>query len=168
MLPRHHVRVNALIVRNGHILLVKFDDRGLVHFNLPGGGVEPEETAHSAVIREVREETGADVAVGPLAFVVEWQPAVVGPAAPGHPHVRLIFHSQLLGSTEPAMPLQPDSQQIGVEWVRLDRLDQVPLLQPRIAQSLSRALSQQDGIDRYILGDERPTDDTVRRVPGGP
>ena len=65
------------------------------------------------------------------------------------------------------MPAQPDRQQIGVEWVRLDRLDCVPLLQPRIASSVSRALAQQDGFDRYILGDARPIDDTARQVRGG-
>jgi len=54
--------VSAAIIRDGHVLLVRrarTPAEGL--FTLPGGRVEPGETLHEAVVREIREETGLGI-----------------------------------------------------------------------------------------------------------
>ncbi|MCW3843903.1 NUDIX hydrolase [Micromonospora yasonensis] len=44
------------------------------HWDIPGGYVEPGESPHAACVREIREELGLDISVGPL-LVVDWAPA---------------------------------------------------------------------------------------------
>jgi 8-oxo-dGTP diphosphatase len=53
--------------QQGRLLLIqRAHDPGRGRWSLPGGRVEPGETDHSAVYREVLEETGLRVIVGPL------------------------------------------------------------------------------------------------------
>lgn len=64
---RPMVGVGAVVLREGAILL---EQRGKPPaegtWSIPGGLVELGETAEGAVVREVREETGLEVVVGPL------------------------------------------------------------------------------------------------------
>ena len=68
------VRVGALIVRDGAVLLVEHD--GLweagTFWTPPGGGVAFGESLADALVREVREETGLVVRVGPLRYVLDF------------------------------------------------------------------------------------------------
>jgi ADP-ribose pyrophosphatase YjhB (NUDIX family) len=73
-------RCAGAIVRDdaGRLLLVRRANepsRGL--WSVPGGRLEPGESAPAAAAREVREETGLDVAVGALLCTVELGPYVV-------------------------------------------------------------------------------------------
>ena len=60
---RPYLAVSAAIFRDGRVLIVR-RARPPAHglYTLPGGGVELGETLEQAVIREVREETGLDIA----------------------------------------------------------------------------------------------------------
>lgn len=64
------VSVSAVVRRRdepSQILLMKRSDNQ--HWGLPGGYVEPGESVVSATRREVREETGYEIEVGPLVGV---------------------------------------------------------------------------------------------------
>jgi mutator protein MutT len=66
------VGVGAIVVDGSHVVLVKRAHEPLKGaWSLPGGAVEVGETLAEAVAREVREETGLDVRVGPLVEVLE-------------------------------------------------------------------------------------------------
>lgn len=62
-------RAVALIIRDGMLLTAKNEKHDC--FYLPGGGVHFGETAEEAIIREMREETGAQLEIDRLAFVQE-------------------------------------------------------------------------------------------------
>jgi ADP-ribose pyrophosphatase YjhB (NUDIX family) len=51
--------VAAVIFDGERVLLQRRDDNG--RWGLPGGGVDPGESVHAAIVREVREETGLEV-----------------------------------------------------------------------------------------------------------
>lgn len=84
--------VNAIVIRSGQVLLMKREDFQV--WGVPGGHVDPEESVAEAAVREAKEETGYDVALGALIGVYsaigDWQDmhacafmATVGPEEPG-------------------------------------------------------------------------------------
>ena len=59
-----HVRVTGVVIENDHILLLNQDTGSGRAWSLPGGKVEEGESLSTALVREMREETGIEVAVG--------------------------------------------------------------------------------------------------------
>ncbi|WP_217189377.1 NUDIX domain-containing protein [Streptomyces buecherae] len=55
------IRAAALVIRDAHLLLIRFRGDDGEWYEIPGGGVEPGETPRDAVVRELREETGLTV-----------------------------------------------------------------------------------------------------------
>ena len=60
------IRVAAIVVEDGNILLVRHLKDGRTYWMLPGGGVDYGETLAGALKRELREELRVDLHVGNL------------------------------------------------------------------------------------------------------
>jgi ADP-ribose pyrophosphatase YjhB (NUDIX family) len=65
MLPVRYASSALVFDEAGRVLLIK-QNYGQRKYGVPGGVVEFGETPTEAAVREVREETGVDVALGPL------------------------------------------------------------------------------------------------------
>lgn len=89
------VTVSAVVEYEGNYLLVEEYSMGRRVLNQPGGHIEAGESPEEAVVREVLEETGCDVACGELVGVYLWI----------HPQtrqqfLRLVFVAEFLGCDE--------------------------------------------------------------------
>jgi len=83
-------------------------------WELPGGKVEPGESDHEALLREVAEELGVVVRIGER----------VGGDWPLGPYVLRVWLATLVGDVEP----RPLEQHDALAWVDVDDLDAVAWL----------------------------------------
>jgi len=73
--PRR-VNTRGIIFRDGELLVTKFrqdDGSESVHWGTFGGGVDPLESLHDAIHREMIEETGITPKVGKLLFMQQFE-----------------------------------------------------------------------------------------------
>ena len=130
------VRVAALAVRDGTILLARHVKSGRVAYLLPGGGVEPMESAVSALERELREEAGVSCSVGALRYVIETQ----APAGTRQV-VQLVFDVEIHGE----IGISTDRRVTGCAWhpvADLRRLRIHPDAGDQIAHDLERGSTE--------------------------
>ena len=150
-----HVRIRCtgLIIENGCILLVEYEDNG-IHYNLPGGGLEPFETIKEGVAREVLEETTAEVTVGSLALTYEMTPhKQSGEYSIQDPHgLHLIFECKLKENSMPKLPINPDPHQSAVKWMPINELDSI-LLFPNIKKEIKAYAENKKNIE--LIEDHR-------------
>ena len=108
--------VAAVIQRDGLILATQ---RGYGAYKgwweFPGGKMEPGETAQEALVREIREELDAEIAVGDLLRTVEWD----------YPEFHLTLHCYLCTHSSPTLHLNEHSD---ARWLDKAALRSVPWL----------------------------------------
>jgi ADP-ribose pyrophosphatase YjhB (NUDIX family) len=91
---RPQLAVSAVIFRDGKVLLVRrARSPGRGFYSLPGGRVELGESLHTALHREVREETGLEIEIVGLAG---WREVLPSASGGGH-YVIMSFAARWAG-----------------------------------------------------------------------
>jgi ADP-ribose pyrophosphatase YjhB (NUDIX family) len=121
---RIEILARGLLVVDGRVLLCRNVKHGYRY--LPGGHVEPGESAAAALAREFLEESGVEVRVGPLLLTSEH--GFVQKGRPRH-EVDLVFHvEQPPDASIASWPsLEPD---IAFDWIPVGEIG-VSDLRPR-------------------------------------
>jgi ADP-ribose pyrophosphatase YjhB (NUDIX family) len=126
------VRVAALILYGGKVVLVRHRARDSSYHLLPGGGVDYRETLAEALVREVAEETGLVVEIGPPILIND----TIDPAGSRHV-VNITFTAAVVGGEITDAP--QDSRVEAVELV--DPADLATLdLRPPLAEAITTVL----------------------------
>lgn len=141
--------VRGVCVVDGHVLLCRPKKGGYTY--LPGGHIEFGETSRTALMREMKEETGLDATVGDFLGVVESQfeqhgkkhceislvyrlilgacPHAIGAC----PHVDERGLSPRIGGLSPQLPtVVAQEDWIDFAWCPIEKLDEMNLLPPEM------------------------------------
>jgi 8-oxo-dGTP diphosphatase len=126
------VRVAALILYGGKVVLVRHRARNSSYHLLPGGGVDYRETLAEALVREVAEETGLDVEIGSPVLIND----TIDPAGSRHV-VNITFRATVVGGEITHTPLDARVEAVElVDPVELASLD----LRPPLAEAIAGVL----------------------------
>ncbi|HSU58258.1 MAG TPA: NUDIX hydrolase [Bryobacteraceae bacterium] len=135
--------VGALIFDSGRVLLVERGKPPLAgYWSLPGGGVEAGERLEDAIIREVKEETGLEVATNAIAAVFErLMPDAAGTCE--YHYVLIDFYCSILGGE-----LRAGSDSRSTGWFPIDSLDD--LLMTEGTREVIQACCTRSAKDLYV------------------
>jgi 8-oxo-dGTP diphosphatase len=92
------------------------------HWTLPGGGLDFGEDPKAAVVREMAEETGLDVAVGNLAGVDSRH---IERGSSEFHSIRIIYHVDLIGGE---LTYEQDGTTDMCEWVEKEAVTELDLV----------------------------------------
>lgn len=144
----------AIIIHQGKVLLNRcYDIHNGEYYSLPGGGQNTYETMTEAVVRECLEETGYTVTPIRLAAVCEeiCEDEEIRRTYPDYAHKML--HIFLCGLAHEGVqePTEKDIKQVGIEWIELDRLQDIRLLPNALGMNITQVM---DGTAPVLLGSE--------------
>jgi 8-oxo-dGTP diphosphatase len=140
------VRPAVLLIENYHLLLMHYRYGETDVYALPGGNPDKGETLDLTVMRELQEELGIDVEVGPIAFVGEVILPETADSGAKEDVLHVVFQAQLIGGIP---RLNPDeTTALAVGWKPVSELDALNLY-PNVGRQIQRWLTSQANLE-YI------------------
>ncbi|QSO47346.1 NUDIX domain-containing protein [Alicyclobacillus mengziensis] len=135
----------ALLIHDGHVLAIKYQENNQVFYALPGGGQETGESLHQNFKRECQEELGIDVKIGELMFVREWLDEE------RHVHqLEFIFECSSYTKIEAVHSVVPDGSQIGIEWLPIANILSHHIYPLEMREHLHNLVNGQTKIPVYL------------------
>ncbi len=111
------IGVGAVIIGGDRVILIRRGkEPGYGRWSIPGGAVKLGEGLREALVREVREETGLEVKVGPMIEVLDRIVKDNGGRVAYH-YVLIDYVCSVCGGQ-----LAPDSDALEVRWVTRDEI----------------------------------------------
>lgn len=139
ILPLVRNTTRAMILRNGHILLIKKEyDDGQLCYAFPGGGQEPGETLIEALNRECLEEIGTEVEVKNLLHVADYFKQANSTRATNKHLVEFFFECVVPERYIPRNGQRPDKHQVAVVWKDIKQLDQAGFFMQTLVSCLEK------------------------------
>jgi 8-oxo-dGTP diphosphatase len=141
------VGVGAVIIRDGHVLLVcRANEPNRGQWSIPGGTVELGETLVQAAAREVWEECQVKVEAGEVLATFD----LIRRDAQG----RILYHYVLLDLAARYISGDPvaATDALEVRWVTAAELDQLDII-PRLVPVLRQALRETATASRHLSGE---------------
>ncbi len=152
--PFQRVAAYALVTTDRHVLLTQFNSRTHVpgDWGLPGGGLDPGESPADGLPREVWEETGQRIELGPLLTVQSqhWVGRSPGGRLEDFHAVRIV-HRATCPSPAPVVVHDVGGTTADARWVAFDELGGYPL------SSSWRALTELTGLAGPAADDDTDT-----------
>lgn len=125
-------RVSVIVISDDKkILLVQHRKGSRLYWVLPGGRLEYGETFQECAIRELKEETGLDIAVDSFLYLSE----AIAPDRSRH-IVNIYIKGRVVGGT---MKLGDEPVLAGVDFIPLAELERITLFPP-IAEVIAKSV----------------------------
>lgn len=140
------VRPAVLLIENNHLLLMQYRYGETDVYGLPGGNPDKGETLDLTVMRELQEELGIDVEVGPIAFVGEVIFPETNGSEPKEDVLHVVFAGQLIGGIPKLNP--EETSALAVKWKPIRELGDLSLY-PNVGRQIQRWLTAQANLE-YI------------------
>jgi 8-oxo-dGTP diphosphatase len=142
--PRKRVGADVLI-RNDRDEILVVNPSYKPGWDLPGGMAEANEPPHLAAERELREELGIDLHVGPL-LVVDW----VAPHGPWDDSLMFVFDGGRLDNRRISALHPADTELTGIAF--RSPPEAIETLRPQVGLRLQHAIqASTDGRPRYLI-----------------
>ncbi|MFC5410660.1 NUDIX domain-containing protein [Larkinella bovis] len=131
------VRPAVLLIENNHVLLLHYRYGDADVYCLPGGNPDKGETLEHTLVRELQEELGVEVEIGPVAFFGE----VIAPETDKPDVLHVVFAGQLIGGIPQLNPAETTARAIA--WKPVSQLDALNLY-PNVGRNIQDLLLSQN------------------------